>query len=362
LKPKNSTKTVAKPVESKSLLEKLRAKNSTKTVAKLVESKSQEKKKVERARPAPVVQKVEATRPAPVRSRPVSFAERVGTSRPAPVRSRRVPAVEKVKRSTRTSVESRPSPVNMRAQRSATADSGCSSSSPEGHNFSVGQLVNCRNSEREAWKIGVIAQISPLYVRFERSGPLCSCRFIAPIELEEYTLDAQSCVFSEPRGTYYSHVLESGTKVQCVEVVNNFLHIVRPVMGWIDSSNIIGFTPPKVNLTTEENKKKEIIPEENIVQPTIDDAPAPAILPSVNVFHVPENLSSRDLAILCMDQGVTPMKIQKVMTQYGLVAVISFGTHGEARRVCDLRRFSLPGGHTHLPIQWSEKYLKATRV
>merc|ERR1719461_753881 len=249
-----------------------------------------------------------------------------------------------------------PEPVNMTQQRSASDDSGCSAVT--GHNFIIGQLVNCQIDDGEEWKVGIIASISPLHVQFETNGPLCSCRYISPIQMDEYTLETRAHVWNQPfewtgSGIHYSAILEPGTKVRSLEAVGEFLHIVSPVEGWIDGKHIVAYQPPSA---AELNAEVVV---QNIIQPTPEvETTNPEELPTLNIYHVPENVSARDLANLCMEHGVTPKKIRKVVCQYGVVAVISFGTHSDAKQIHSLRRLSHVPTCTHMPIQWSEKYLK----
>jgi len=362
---KNSTK---EEVEiSPILLEKLKAMDSlnnkpTKKVAveqKKLENKNQENElnivdwvresveKKEKVETEVVTQPISSPSPSPVISRRSSINSSVPVvSRPLPINSS-------------APVVSRPPPINYSAP--VVPRPSCIPSAPStGHNFVFGQLVNCRNNEGEEWRVGVVASTSPLQVKFEKNGPVVSCRYMESTQLEEYTLRVASPLFSQPggsRGGFDSHVF-AGTKVRSLEAVNGYLHIISPEEGWINESSVVGFNPLEVKRPEE---PVQIVPEVKVVQPAVE-APkqeAPAVLCEtgslvLNVFHVPESVSARDLAKMCMNNGVTPKKIKKVLTQFGIAAVISFATHEEARQIYNLRRLSDVATRTHMPIQWSE--------
>jgi len=239
---------------------------------------------------------------------------------------------------------------------SASDDSGRSRSHSFGHNFVVNQLIRCKNKETEDWKLGVVVSVVPLLVRLQKDGPTLSCRYVAPANLDMFTLNCSTPVVSQPGGVHYSQILTAGTQVRSLEIVNGFAHIISPVIGWVDSQTCIEANADYKN-ESKAPERTAVSNRMNLRSAISEPTQTVNVPPTLNIYHVHERLSARDLANICMNNGVTPKNIRKVMTEHGIMAKIQFATHEDAKFVHALRCLSHAATSTHMPVQWSEEYI-----
>jgi len=151
--------------------------------------------------------------------------------------------------------------------------------------FSIGQLVYCRNERNKPWRVAVIGSVSPLGVRYQNdtpSSPLQTARFFCPIRLTDWVCRCATLVLTQPDERYRTcptHHLMSGTKIQILEVVNNFAHVVQPVQGWISCAHLAKPTSTVIPETAKINISNATETARINISNTTETAPAPAPAP-----------------------------------------------------------------------------------
>jgi len=231
-------------------------------------------------------------------------------------------------------------PSSSSAYSSDAGDSGHSrpSSSTPDHNFIIGQLVYVRNSEDENWRKAVVGSLAPLAVSFQKNGSLQCCRYVSPVELSKCSLRCDAPVLSN-LGEQISTYLKGGTEVHILETVNNFVHIVKPLEGWISIAHL-----------SQPSGRGVVQNRSAAVNHQSTQRPRTPPIPTLVISSVPENVSSRDIAMMCMEHGVTPKNIKKINRQ-GLVAIVQFSTHMDAEWIFGLRLLK-----NFMPIRWTDEY------
>jgi len=283
------------------------------------------------------------------------------------------------------------------SSRCSDSDSGNSRArAANSHKFVVGQLVTCRNEENEPWKHAVVGSISPLCVQFDKNGPLTSCRFIRVAQLAKFVTQRPTEMLSQPDDKCHNNFLgcffASGTELVIYpELVNNFAYVIKPMECWVTYQNLSTLSAPiqpepRLQSVQPEPRLEQPEPHPQPVQPeprleSVQPAPLPAPIqseplptsvqpescpasnqstqnlaedshvPQLTIAHVPENVSSKEIAEECMRHGVTPKSVRRFIRNGSVVAIVGFANHMDAKWILGLRRLK-----NFMPIMASQQY------
>jgi len=186
-----------------------------------------------------------------------------------------------------------------------------------------------------------------LAVSFQKNGSLQCCRYVSPVELSKCSLRCDAPVLTN-LGDQIGTCLTSGTEVYILETVNSFVHIVKPLEGWVSIAHL-----------SQPSGRGVVQNRSATVNHQSTQRPRTSLIPTLVISSVPENVSSRDIAMMCMEHWVTPKNIKKINRQ-GLVAIVQFSNHMDAEWIFGLKLLK-----NFMPIRWTDEcyqYMTSTQV
>merc|ERR1719499_1643864 len=113
------------------------------------------------------------------------------------------------------------------------------------HPFVLGQLVSCRNSENDVWKMGFVSCVEPLYVQFAPNGKHEVYKYICAATTKTLVSLEATRIISQPQKVFTglaTQWLAAKTPVLCVEICNGFAHIISPTEGWVTVESLSPIT------------------------------------------------------------------------------------------------------------------------
>jgi ubiquitin-protein ligase/Mg-chelatase subunit ChlD len=380
---------------------------------------------------APAVVHAPVVAPAPVLAPPTQI--------PAPTMAKNVSVeVPEAVANNRTAVVNRPRTAQQvpRTNVSAQSDSGRSDygrsisrsasvgrsppSASAPHNFVLGQIVECMLNKNDASHVGTVISVEPLILRVQgfTDG---RWRFVrARKMITEVVLQNSEAVYMTPsvqlRGANFR--INSGTKIEILEYVGDFAHVISPVEGWIqinktaNTVNPICAPKPKItelvlshsvrvyrkpNVRSQEvsllaaGMRVQILekigefshiisPESGYINvnekvdtpvfgtPTVAPPELPigasrisrntTMLPTIECF-VSSGISAKGLAMACERSGALPKKVSIKLIDNRRVGVVAFENLPNAELILS-RGISCSG--QPILIKWSQEFLQEASI
>lgn len=221
-----------------------------------------------------------------------------------------------------------------------------SSSRPRTCPFQIGQIVNVRNSNTEAWALAKICMISADGLNVQASidgSPAIAYRQMAPAATREfYTCEGNTAVYSECRSTEVKFFLKEHTCIQIVEFRENWVHIVSPVEGWIIGKKNDGV---KVIKSAKMFKQEQEEAAKRAVQINTQ--------PTIIIDGVPSKCTAAGLARKCSEMRLPAMPTNIRLLQGGVRrAVVSFDNVASAEHCFRVWSTSIT-----MKVYWEQRYL-----